>query len=201
MGRSRLSDTGPGPIRAQIDLYGQAFLLFTKKERNTVVRQAMESAGWMWINAFLPKRFTTYAYSLGYHMAAKYRAYKQRKQGHVLPNVFTGASRETATQGAHATGRATASRQTVTIKVPLPVLEYTTKNGTHKFAGYGNQSGMTQIIGTVPETEIKSVAAVVGREIGRGLQSKWEAREERAPALGTRDNRKRGQGKTRHRAA
>lgn len=200
MGRARLSDTGPGPIRAQIDVYGQAFLLFSKKERNTIVRQAMESAGWFWIKAYLPLRFTNFVYQMGYHVSAKYRAYKQRKQGHTIPHVFSGDSRESATQGAHARGRSTAARSVVNIVIPLPTLEYI-KKGKTVYAGYGNTSRMNEYIGRVTEAEIKSMAAVVGKEIGRGLQSKWEAREERAPALGSRDNRKRGQGKPRHRAA
>jgi hypothetical protein len=201
MARGVIYDTGPGPIRATIEAYGSAFTLFTKKERNAVVRQAMESGGWMWIAKYLPLRFTVYAYSLGYHVAAKYAAYKLRKQGHALPNVFTGRSRETATQGANATGRATANKQQVTIKIPLPVLETVSRGGKKKYASYGKQSGMAAIIGTVPASEIAAFAAVVGKEIGRGLQSKWESREQRAPALGTTDNRRRATGKSRQRAA
>lgn len=47
-------------IRVDIDAHGAALTLFSPRDRNAIVRDALVAAGQGWIREFLPKRFTPY---------------------------------------------------------------------------------------------------------------------------------------------
>ncbi len=76
-----------GPVRATIVAYGGALALFSAKERNDIVRGALLAGGQYWLGAFLPKRFSVYAFTLGYRVSEKWRRTKQWQLGAAVPFV------------------------------------------------------------------------------------------------------------------
>ncbi len=119
-----LYDTGPGPIRAVIELQGKALMLFRQREANDIVRAALQAGGDIWVQVFLPLRFTDYAKQLGYRIRSDYDTWKKKHLGQSVPLVgiggLAGASDSTlvATQNAHAEATAKGSSGVITIRIP-----------------------------------------------------------------------------------
>jgi hypothetical protein len=77
-----------GPIRVSVNAQGAALSLFKKGERNEIIKAAMAQGGRFWIDKFMMKRFSMYAYAvLGYRASARWRATKQRYLGQAVPFV------------------------------------------------------------------------------------------------------------------
>jgi hypothetical protein len=153
-----LADTDQGGIRGVLTAHGAALNLFSQRERNEIVRDAFEYGGNHWIWKWLPLRFTAYARTIGYHVKAATDALKSKINGDArLPNVWSGRSRRNSLQ-AHADARATATTQTVTIRVP-------------------NQApSVRATILTVPPKEIAAIAGAINAALVQGIEDHLGAR-------------------------
>ncbi len=70
---------------ATIDANKEALAYFSQSDQNRIVRTTFQAAGDFWIKAWLPMRFSTYAYSLGYYVSRAWRATKQKILGQAIP--------------------------------------------------------------------------------------------------------------------
>ncbi len=126
-----------GPIQWEVSSRSSDLDMFSKKERNTIIRTAMTQAGEYWQAVFLPLRFSNYAYSLGYYVSAKWAKLKKKRLGKVIPYVgFTPSSGFkmviVALRDSRALSTAAAARFLIIIKVPFghPVRPETTESFT-----------------------------------------------------------------------
>lgn len=76
-----------GAIRCVLMARGGALALFEAKTRNELIRNALTAGGVFWLRAFLPKRFSQYAYRLGYRVSKKWKDQKERHLGVVVPYI------------------------------------------------------------------------------------------------------------------
>ncbi len=123
-----------GPITAFLIENEKALAVFSQKERNTVARAAMTRTANMWIEIFLPLRFTKYAFAhLRYYPTAAWESVKrlmensnkQTKGGRKVvgpqptPLVFTGDMRRAVLGGANSRVTATQSRPVARVRMPV----------------------------------------------------------------------------------
>lgn len=156
-----------GPIRARLEAEGMALALFDPKFRNDVVRLAMKAGGDFWVNVFLPKRFSQYAFSMGYRVSSRWRKYKEFQGGVAVP--FVGLSPPgggpiapkwkrtnpekmitAALGGARASATATANRARIVVSIPY---------------GHAIQPETSDMFRFVPSWEMERVAQVVGKSL------------------------------------
>lgn len=77
-----------GPIRAVTEAYGASLALFTQAEANRIVRTGLIAGGQFWINNFMMKRFSGYAWALlGYRASGRWVRKKQKYLGKQIPFV------------------------------------------------------------------------------------------------------------------
>ena len=174
-GHAVLAQHQVGAIRASIEAHGTGLTLFAQKDQNEIIRNALERGGWYWIYVDLPKRFTDYAFELGYNQRSKtYANWKQKVVGHQIPLVFTGQLRSVATKGARA--RATASKGSGTIFITIPTPAVTDRKGRH--INYANvpKTQVGIILRTIPPKEIKAIAQAVESALIEGLEEAMTAR-------------------------
>lgn len=98
----------PGTAAA-LELSEKWLRLFKKAERNRIIKTALALAGGDHLAAFGPKRFTRYAYSLGYRVTRGTWKRKQRYQA-TAPLVFTGTMRASVARSMRATTSGTGDR-------------------------------------------------------------------------------------------
>ncbi len=153
---NKIYDTGPGPIRATIELHGKALKLFRTKEANDIVRAALQSGGDLWVNIFLPMRFSDYAKQLGYRVNSKYAQKKQKVLGHNVPLVGIGGtagaadSTLVASKSAHATATAKGGGGVITIRIPT---------------GHALQAKDQAVFRQIPAHEVKRIAEEVEKTL------------------------------------
>ncbi len=68
-----------GGIKAVIDASGPALTWMKPRERNAMVASSLGFAGNMWLEKYLPLRFTNYAYRLGYQVSESWKKRKRRE--------------------------------------------------------------------------------------------------------------------------
>jgi hypothetical protein len=163
----RFSGTGDSPLKVAIDLNRTALSWFSRAEQNTAIRTALLSAGNLWIEVFLEKRFSDYARKLGYDESAKWEATKiALAKGGVLtskqptPFVFSGQMKATALAGARATATATANRQAILIRVPY---------------GHAVQPRAADVFRSVPPWEVLRLAEEVNASLVDWLNGQQQA--------------------------
>ncbi len=166
-GQRRVYEAKVGPIRAQILAAGGALVLFDASTRNEIIRAAMLEGGKFWMRAFLPMRFSQYAYRLGYTVSEKWSRRKLRDLGVSVPFVgFTppGGGRRAPTwkgtnpekmitaalNGASVRASAAAGRASLTIRVPY---------------GHAVREETTASFRTLPSWEVARIAEVVGKAL------------------------------------
>jgi hypothetical protein len=174
-GRAILAQRKDGPIQATIEAHGSALVLFTTHDQNEIIRNSLRVGGEEWIYTWLPKRFTEYAFELGYNQNSKtYAMWKQKVVGHNLPLVFTGALREMATKQARA--RATASHGTGVIYITIPTPAVTDRKGRH--INYANvpRTQVGSILRQVPRKEIRAIAVAVEAALVEEIEGGLTAR-------------------------
>lgn len=125
---------------------------FTTRGWNDIVRAGVYAAGEDWVTLALPKRFTRFAYNLGY---------PGKKDKAKPPLVDTGRLRAGLLAKAYAEARATSSQVSLTLRLPTPsMLDY-----------YGNSTGMTYfgnrtvagVLRHVTDGELDRMATVMTR--------------------------------------
>lgn len=153
---NKIYDTGPGPIRASIELHGKALKLFRQKEANDIVRAALQAGGDLWVSVFLPMRFSAYAQQLGYTIRPKYREWKVKNLGQAVPLVgiggHAGAGNSTlvASQNAHATASAKSGGGVITIRIPT---------------GHALQAKDQAVFRRIPKHEVARIAEEVEKTL------------------------------------
>ncbi len=171
---------GVGPIRAVLEAQGPALALLEQAEgasgSNDVIREALQAGGDLWVNVFLPMRFTEYAKRLGYVVQPGWAMRKQKLTGQALPLVYTGNMREAAMQGAHADATAKKGGGTITIRIPI------------QHGGGGRQGGSLQpkdqaVLRRIPDWEVTRVGEEVERTLISLLNLRGLNLQTRAPVL------------------
>lgn len=150
------------PIRAVITAQGAALNILEQAEGksgvNDVIRESLQAGGDLWVNVFLPMRFTEYAKRLGYSVQPGWATHKQKLTGQALPLVYLGGMREKALSGAHAD--ATSSKGGGQIRIRIPI----------QHGGAGRQGGSLQpkdqaVLRRIPDWEISRVAQEVQKTL------------------------------------
>lgn len=77
-----------GPLRVVIEAYGGALNLFSPPHRARVVKRALREIGNVWLYKWMPKRFTAFAYTLGYRVSNRWKRIKLQFGGSAAP--YTG---------------------------------------------------------------------------------------------------------------
>lgn len=156
-----------GPVRARIVAAGGALALFDAKVRNNITRDGMLDGGRFWLQVFLPKRFSNYAYRFGYHVGKAWRQTKERQLGAAVPFVGgtppgggpvmphwsqkNGEKMITAAiNGASVRATATANRANLTFRIPY---------------GHPVDAQASATFRTLPSWEVERIAQVTGQSI------------------------------------
>lgn len=83
----RVAEGKKGTIGWHIDVNKEALAYFSPTEQRKIVKTTYQACGDLWIAAWLPKRFSMYAFTLGYFVTGKWRALKMRFLGAAVPYV------------------------------------------------------------------------------------------------------------------
>ncbi len=150
---SKVISSEKGTIGYELILQDKALALFSQSEHNAIVREAMAKAVGFWLNVFLPKRFSDYAYKLGYRISQKYKKSKrgQLKGAEPTPLVYEGLLVDAALQGANAHSTATKGKPSAIVRIPT---------GGHALAPI-----VTAVLRTVPNYEVTRVAETFGQAL------------------------------------
>ena len=151
-----------GPIRTTIEANRKALSLFSQKEQNTLIREAMRRVGDLWAKVFLPKRCTSYAVSsLRYNPTAAWESKKRAladrgviAKPQPTPLVYTGISRSSALGGVRVDPKATRNRAYAMVRIPL---------------GHPVKKQTAQIFKYLPPHEVKRVADEFKRALVAGI--------------------------------
>ncbi len=165
-----------GPIRATIEANRKAMSLFSQREQNTMIREAMRRVGDLWVRVFLPKRFTSYATSvLRYNPSAYWEDVKARlaRRGVIAkpqptPLVYTGISRNAALSGLRVDPKATKNRAYCVVRIPL---------------GHAVQKQTSQVFKYLPRIEVARVADEFKKALVQGIADGFIAKST-APRVG-----------------
>lgn len=177
MTAERVFEAREGSIRAALVAEGPALALFNARTRNTMVRASLHAGGRVWLQVFLPKRFSDYARRLGYRESAKWRKEKQFLLGQSVPFVgFTppgGGKRHprwkgenpekmavAAINGANVKATATASNAQVVITIPY---------------GHAVRPETSDMLRNVPTWEVERIALEVAKHLQRILDGLLDA--------------------------
>lgn len=183
MSGERVFTAAEGPIRAVLMAEGSALALFDARTRNTMVRLALHAGGRMWLQVFLPKRFSEYAKRLGYRVSARWAKEKLFLLGNAVPFIgFTppGGGRQhprwkrtnpekmsvAVINGANAKATATASRAQLVFTIPY---------------GHAVRPETSDALRTVPTWEVQRIAEEVASHLQRVLDGLLPATEITAP--------------------
>lgn len=170
----RVFSGNKGTIGYSIEVNQAGLAYFSKAHQNAIVRTTYKAAGDFWINAWLFKRFSTYAYSLGYYASRAWQALKKSALGHAIPFVgFTpigggpgkpipskrrtrrpvqinGEKMMEAANGARSVGYAYGKSGSARVEILIPI-------------GHPVQPNAIQAFTTVPEVEVASMAGAAMR--------------------------------------
>ncbi len=73
---------------AVVEYYGNFWKLVRTSERKVIIHAALRHGGLLWMTHYLPKRFTQYAYTLGYRVTEQWKKFKRRVlNGASLPMI------------------------------------------------------------------------------------------------------------------
>ncbi len=64
-----------------VEYYGPFWKLVSLSERKVIIHTALREGGMLWMVGYIPKRFTNYAYSLGYRVTDQWKKFKRRMIG------------------------------------------------------------------------------------------------------------------------
>ncbi len=72
-----------------IEKYGPFWKLLSPGDRKTIIHTALREGGNLWMVRYIPKRFTQYAYGLGYRVTEAWKKFKRRmlNGGAALPYI------------------------------------------------------------------------------------------------------------------
>lgn len=173
-----------GPIRTTLEAYGGALALFSPAERNRAKRRAGERGGRFWLAVWMPKRFSGYAYFLGYRVSSKWAA--KKKSGGVGNTPYVGMTppgggpaapgykQNNGAKMADAVSGSTvttpANGESINIKVPY---------------GHPIQSDKAAAFRTLPASEVEAIANEMADELGR-IISGAETYSRRGGSIGMR---------------
>jgi hypothetical protein len=165
-----VSDTRKGPMRVVIEAHGGALALFVPAERAKVVKRGLREAGMMWLYKWMPRRFTAYAYFLGYRVSNKWKALKQGLTGSSAPFVGltpsgggqatgpwwqrNGAKMADAVRAGRVTASGKSEAESLTIKVPY---------------GHPIQTDKSTVFRTIAPREMDEIAEVLGRRVANEI--------------------------------
>ncbi len=176
VGKAVIAQGGKGPIRWALEAHGAALALFRARERNDMIREALEDGGKFYAAVFVPMNFTQYAERKGYDVSFKFFSQKlnlaQRGviDSPVNPLVYTGVLRDAAVNRTTVSAIATANKAAILIRIPIP------SHGNAKTGGYGIAPIVGLVLRTIMPWEITRVAEVVEQSLVRGLQGRMEQR-------------------------
>lgn len=162
-----------GPIRVAINAQGAALALFRVGEQNEIIKAALIAGGRFWLDHFLMKRFSLYAYAvLGYRASNKWRATKQKYLGQAIPFVgFTPAN-----GGAPPTWKKGKNTEKMMSAVRRSRVESSATGGGAKcairiFVPYGHpiQADKSANFRTIPAHEIGAISGEVARALAHFL--------------------------------
>ncbi len=183
-----ISSTQRGPIRVTLEAYGGALALFSPAQANRARKVAMTRGGNYWVAVWLMRRFSKYAYFLGYRASRKWSEKKQRQLGtEAIPyygltppgggpaapgyTQVNGAKMKDAVRGATVSAVGISGRESVTIRIPY---------------GHPIPTDKAKSFRTLPQREIRLVAEEIGAELARIISSATPIapRKATAPAIG-----------------
>ncbi len=191
---ARVFSTKNSTIGYAIEADQASMVLFSKSHQNQITRVTFKAAGDSWIVSWLPKRFSMYAYSLGYYVSNAWRDLKKGLLGKAIPFVgFTppggGISKPpprykrsdkplptnpqkmmTATKGARAVGYAYGKAGSARVIISIPI-------------GHAVQPNTIRAFTTIPELEIATMAGVAAKTFASLMDGAQviEATKEGAP--------------------
>lgn len=161
-----VSSVQRGPIRTTFEVFGGALALFSRAERNRAKRLAGGRGGRYWLSVWMPRRFSGYAFLLGYRVSGRWLATKRRNGAGAVPFVgltpsgggpvapgykqVNGAKMADAIAGSSVSTSSDGER--ITIKVPY---------------GHPIQTDKAEAFRRIPAHEVEAIAAEIGDELGR----------------------------------
>lgn len=170
-----LTPTSKPPIRAVLETErGRMAFIFEPRERNAIVKAAMERAGRYWIAVWMMRRFTKYAYMLGYRASGKWNLRKKRDTGaEATPfwgltphgggpaapgySQHNGAKMADAVRGASVSSVGIAGRESLTIKIPY---------------GHPIPSDKSAVFRKLPKHEVDAMAQEIADELDRMISGR-----------------------------
>ncbi len=183
-----ISSAQRGPIRVTLEAYGGALALFSPAQANRARKIAMARGGNYWVAVWLMRRFSKYAYFLGYRASRKWSEKKQRQLGaEAIPyygltppgggpaapgySQVNGAKMKDAVRGATVSSVGISGRESVTIRIPY---------------GHPIPTDKAKAFRMLPQREIQLVAEEIGAELGRIISSSTAVKPGKAtaPAVG-----------------
>jgi hypothetical protein len=63
---------------AVVQKYGPFWALVSPSEAKTIIHAALREGGLLWMVKYIPRRFSNYAYTLGYRVTNQWKAFKRR---------------------------------------------------------------------------------------------------------------------------
>ncbi len=81
----KVAEGKKGTIGWTFECNQEALFLFSEEEQRKIVKTTYQAVGDFWIARWLPKRFSMYAYQLGYFISGKWRSVKTRLLGSAIP--------------------------------------------------------------------------------------------------------------------
>lgn len=164
-----------GPIKVAINAQGAALALFRTSEQNEMVKASLVMGGRFWLDHFLMKRFSLYAYAvLGYRASNRWRATKQKYLGQAIPFVgFTptnGGAPPTWKKGKNTEKMMTAVRRA---RVEAAASGGGEKCAIRLFIPYGHpiQADKSANFRTIPAHEIGAISGEVARALAHFLSA------------------------------
>lgn len=160
-----------GPFRVVIEAYGGALNLFSPAHRSKVIKRAFREAGNVWLFKWMPKRFTNYAFMLGYRVSNKWKAIKIRYGGASIPFIGltpsgggrkdgpwwqrSGEKMATAARNGRVTASGSSGQEVLKILVPY---------------GHPIQTEKAKVFRTVHQIELEDMAQVFARRLASEIE-------------------------------
>lgn len=155
-------NTGAGKsFSSRLEMDEKSYKLFFKAgEWNAIVRAGLHDAGTYFVRVFLPKRFTNYARTnLGYNGKNKTKT----------PLVVNGRLRDGLLPRAYAEARATQTKASILIRMPVPMMENESsiknflkgiQGGSAGYNYYANKQ-VNKVLKRITNEELEAMAQVM----------------------------------------
>lgn len=184
---------------AVIEYYGEFWNLTTAGFKKRIVHDALYQGGLHWMVKFIPKRFTQYAFGLGYRVTDRWKKFKRRiLKGDSLPMIGItppGGGGGVVVKGKHIFPgkRRNAEKMAVAIERGANVKVKGTSTGgdIHIAIPYGHPLNPQTALALrkLPENETQEVVDVVARKLAEHI-GQFAAQHNRAVEAGIRGGKK-----------